>query len=249
MDCKACGESIPEDSEFCERCASSVSPAEEADRFEFAAEDLCRRCGEPLPEDARFCPRCGEPLSVGPGRAERPAPAGGALESDALRQERDAALKLPYVHWFLVLVYSLITLGLYQPVWFLRRRWGLDALNERLRISAGAMWFSLVYLFFSLVVSLGMGFLDGLMQGAGAWRGLEALGMAQGAFSVADGILSLVVLVLLLAQAFRVRRILLEHFQRVGRDIKVRWLWTFLLTIIYLQHKLNRGVIEPHMEE
>lgn len=252
MDCKACGERIPEDSEYCTRCGAEAAPGEEPPAAAPPPEaegTQCRRCGESLPPQARFCPRCGEPQEEGAPPAPERRDFMRAEEEEALRNQREAADRLPYVHWFLVLVFIIITLGLYQPVWFLRRRWGLAPLSRHLSVSAGAMWFCLAYLAFSLMANLGLAFLDGLMEGAGAMHGGQILAMVQSGFSVVDMIVNVVVLVLMLVQTFRVRRILLEHFHRTGQQVKVRWFWTLLLTILYLQHKINKEIIEPHLED
>ncbi|MGE4555643.1 MAG: zinc ribbon domain-containing protein [Desulfovibrionaceae bacterium] len=248
MEIEACGEHPPEEPEHGPLPGEHAAHDAAALSFEFTPDPLCPRCGEPAPELARFCPKCGEPLA---GTLAAPAwePEPESEQDDALYLEREAAHALPYVHWFVTLVYSLLTLGLYQPIWLLRRRWGLRLLSRKPRLSSGVLWCCLVYLGVSLLANLGLGLMGGVMEEAGAVRGLEVLGALQGAFTIADGVLSLVVALILLTYVFRVRRILLDHFERMGRDVKVRWIWTLLLSVVYLQHKVNVGILRPYMEK
>jgi hypothetical protein len=246
MEIEACGENQCEESQH--GILSEENAARDAKRpsFEFSETPLCPRCGEQAPELARFCPKCGEPLA---GTLTAPFWEPGSEQDEALHLESEAARTLPYVHWFVTLVYSLLTLGLYQPVWLLRRRRGLGLLSRKPGLSPGILWCCLIYLGASLAANLGFLLMGGALESAGAVRGLEVLGALQEVFTVMDGVLSLVAAIVLLIYVFRVRRILLEHFEQVGRDLKVRWIWTLLFSVVYLQHKVNVGILEPHLEE
>ncbi|GIW90003.1 MAG: hypothetical protein KatS3mg109_0435 [Pirellulaceae bacterium] len=68
--CRMCGQMIPADARFCDRCGSPAS----ADILTASqqARASCRGCGEPVSPDARFCDSCGMALAVPPRFAASP---------------------------------------------------------------------------------------------------------------------------------------------------------------------------------
>jgi hypothetical protein len=137
---------------------------------------------------------------------------------------------------------SLVTLGIYIPIWYLNRRRAINALQSPEKLSKGVFIFAL-----SLWI---LDFFLNLIYGA-----LTEAGTSFPASSM-DGlsrILQLMVGILLLFQAFKVRRILLDHHaaQDAGifsyqlgmeADTSFSRVATFFLGIWYLQFKINEFV-------
>jgi hypothetical protein len=144
------------------------------------------------------------------------APTGVALArtGDGFEEERRSVL-------FCAVLWC-ATLGLYTPIWLLRRRPFLDGLDASVRLSAAIP----VVLVVTFVV-------DWLLSMGG--RPLADL----------TRLLSIVTMVLTLVAEFRVARILRSEFRRSGRGILVSSLAVFFLGLLYLQYKINQGAATP----
>lgn len=135
----------------------------------------------------------------------------------------------------LVVLLTVITFGLYYPLWFMRRRTGINGLKSREKLGFGV--FAVVF---------GVLLLDLLLnaaQGYFTFLGINWLRVTDGMVWVVSG-------VLLLVQAFKVRRILEEHLAHseggamagstlLTRESSPSGVATFFFGIFYLQHKLN----------
>ena len=123
--------------------------------------------------------------------------------------------KKMHVAWFVVLTF--ITGFIYYPVWFLRRRKALNALQSVKKLGSG--WLIYAMIAFSLNILLS----DEPEAHDGA------------------GTLASIALIGLMVQAFRVRRILEDHLTAVsGRNVELSGAATFFFGAYYLQHKLNQ---------
>lgn len=140
----------------------------------------------------------------------------------------------------LVFFLTLITLGLYYPIWFLARRKALNDLHSSEELGLGALVLPLVLWIASLVVTIVSA--ESSTTGPPSGWGLANL-------------LDLIVGIILLVQTFKVRRILLEHHfyclktQAYGvlsssmalqSDESFSSVLTFFGSIFYLQYKINR---------
>jgi predicted Zn finger-like uncharacterized protein len=128
------------------------------------------------------------------------------------------------VLWLIFL--TLITFGIYFPIWFLRKREALNALNSDKKLGSGLYVFAIVVYVFTVLVAI----VSGVMEGMGGepsplFQGLEAL----------TNLINLVVGIILWVKCFTVRRILSDHFNK-----RLSALATFFLTIYYLQYRINR---------
>ncbi|HHD11314.1 MAG TPA: DUF4234 domain-containing protein [Deltaproteobacteria bacterium] len=130
--------------------------------------------------------------------------------------ERMGVLKL----FFLVF----ITGGIYTGVWFLKRLEAFNALNSEVKLKQAPFTFIIA----GCVVNIGITF---FLMFAG--KELDK-GLINSLLMTGD-ILNIVVAVVLLVQAFKLRRILMEHF-----NTTVSWLGTFFFTVFYLQYRINR---------
>jgi hypothetical protein len=116
----------------------------------------------------------------------------------------------------LLFVYSVLTLGIYPAVWFLRRRRFLDSLDSTIKLGSFAAapllasLLSFALAFFALPESVSRGVSLGL-----------------GAVTVVT--------------AFRAANILRSDFARTGRLLKVSGIATFFFNALYLQYKINQA--------
>ena len=126
----------------------------------------------------------------------------------------------------LLIVITLVTCGIFIPIWFLMQRKGLNRLNTMVQLNHAP-------LIFALVVS-----------------GVELLGggiaAEDASVELATSLLSLIASVVIIVQAFRVRDMLHRHFaneRREGLRTLIRphlsGLATFFLGPWYLQYRVN----------
>src|SRR5215470_20383965 len=143
----------------------------------------CPRCEAALPSASASCDRCGYAADVA-----RPA----LVESlPGLRA----------TNLVLVAVLSSVSLGLYSPVWFWRRREALNQLRSSTKLDRRVLVLSFVLLALSVL----LGLIAIPMQGPGVEHAhVLTLGKS---VEIASQLLCLLVLITLWSQCFRVRRI------------------------------------------
>ncbi len=131
----------------------------------------------------------------------------------------------------LMIILTVVTAGIYWPIWFLTRRKALNMMQSREKLGSGIFIFAIVL----FGISLFIGLISGVMGELGH-KSLLATGL--GAFS---GILHAVAAGTVLVQSFKVRRIFHEHFNtHLQRAISFSGVATFFFIIYYLQYKINR---------
>jgi len=127
-----------------------------------------------------------------------------------------------------VVLLSFVTLGFYLPIWFLRRRRGLNSLNSPRKLG---------------------------VLGPVILLGLQVIDLFLPQDLTPETIVSLAVFITVLVLAFRVRFILSDHLTskiRAVLPVSVGFptssspsnLLTFFLTIWYLQYKINQFIDE-----
>jgi hypothetical protein len=120
----------------------------------------------------------------------------------------------------LVIGLTVITLGFYPAIWFLRRRAFIDSLDSTVKLGNLA-----AVPLCAAVVAFGTGFF-------GLPRDVDrAVDIAIGAASIVT--------------AFRVARILRSDFARTGRFLSVSSAGTFFFGVLYLQYKINQAADTP----
>ena len=147
-----------------------------------------------------------------------------------------AAAQLEETSVWVIILLSIVSLGLYLPVWFLTRREAINQLRSRHKIGWGMLAFLLLLQIADVVA---------LIVSARAGLSMEEPDVfAFGAWIV------------ILIQSFKVRQILLDHFsaQESGpfsgtislqRDVSLSGVATFFFHIFYLQYKINRFLEAP----
>ncbi len=133
---------------------------------------------------------------------------------------------------------TLLTGGLYAPIWFFIRRRALNNLHSREKLEAWPVSVALA----ALVASLCLPLLGSLKWGS--WVEVE------NAFPLLHPGILLVAGLILIVQCFKVRRILLDHLAprqeamfsagiRMQHEESFSRMGTFFFGIFYLQHKIN----------
>jgi hypothetical protein len=133
---------------------------------------------------------------------------------------------------------TLLTAGLYAPIWFLIRRRALNNLHSREKLEVLPIAVALA----ALVASLSLPILGSVKWGS--WVEVE------NAYPLLHPGILLVAGLILIVQCFKVRRILLDHLAprqegmfsagiRMQHEELFSRTGTFLFGIFYLQHKIN----------
>ena len=135
-----------------------------------------------------------------------------------------------------MILFAILTLGFYYPIWWFRRRPGLNRLNSPVKIS---IW-PLLGLLGLFVVSGALGAIEGATGSDGPGEGANMLMVA----------FQLIVSVAMIIQAFRVKEIIEDHCAPEDRshallveDVKLSGVMTFFFSIFYLQWAINRYVL------
>jgi hypothetical protein len=144
---------------------------------------------------------------------------------------------LKYCSLWLMIVFLLISFGLYYLIWFFRRRPGLNRLDSSRKLP---MWPLLLTAAF-----FGVQFVLGLV--AGSKPVPDVIG------PVASGVLTLLQLVIgitMVIQCFGIRDIIQDHAtpppdpdQRFVEQVQLSGLMTFFFSIFYLQWAINTYVV------
>ncbi len=121
----------------------------------------------------------------------------------------------------LMILLTIITYGIYIPVWFLNRKDAFNSLNSKEKISNGPIIFVLIIFIISAI----------LLIPSVLFMETEIGVMIDGV----DLIISLVGGITILVMSFKVRRIMNEHYKTNLSGVA-----TFFFTFLYLQYKINR---------
>jgi len=186
----------------------------------------CPKCGKENTDTATFCRTCGNRLS-----------AQASIVQEAVGNLPHSNTELKKTSVVLLIFLTIITFGIYYPVWFLRKRNGVNNLQSKEKLGSGVFVFSIAVFSISLFVTLLSGAMEGLAEGLGE---MDFMLIAKGldSFSI---ILDSVAGITLLVQCFKVRRIFNEHFNtHLQRGISFAGAATFFFQIYYLQYKMNR---------
>lgn len=140
---------------------------------------------------------------------------------------------------WLMVVFMVISLGIYYPFWFLRRRAGLNRLDSPQKLP---LWPPLLN-----VVFVGGQFVLALV--AGSEQVPEVIG------PIGSGLWALLrfgVAVAMIVQCFRIRDIIQDHAtptpdpdQRSVEPVQLSGVMTFFFSIFYLQWAINKYVVGP----
>ncbi|MFO7596838.1 MAG: zinc ribbon domain-containing protein [Desulfocurvibacter africanus] len=189
---------------------------------------ICPRCRALSPEGSNYCFQCGAALGLldefifsnESGQGGMPASEGPLAD-------------VPELHWFLVLVYNIITLGIYGSVWFLRRLGAFQRLRSERRLNPGLLTASLVFTMASLGCALTL-----IVMGEGSALVVAGLPVTD-LLDDFSTFLDLSAWLMLAHQALRLRRMIKDHVAAQDRHVAITALWTIFFQNINLQHAIN----------
>jgi fumarate reductase subunit C len=141
-----------------------------------------------------------------------------------------------------MLVFLLTTLsgGIYLPIWFLSRRQAFNNLVSEEKLSKNLF----IYITAGFVLVILISFYTGYLQAIAFLSGSEPGALATW-MDLAANLLVLVLLIPLIGQLFKAKRILADHINgHLGKNETFSTLWTILFLNAYLQHKINTSVVE-----
>ena len=188
----------------------------------------CTRCGQRNDDASRFCATCGNHLDAQTATREPALPTSATSGSPLPGLRRTSVLLLIFL--------TFVTVVIYYPVWFLRRRRALNGLRSRDKLNTGVFVVAIVLFSVGLLLMLMAWALEGFGEGLG--RG-DLLAVSKGLEGFAQ-FLNLVAGIALLIQSFKVRRMLTEHLAaHTGQPVSISGLGTFFFQILYLQYKIN----------
>ncbi len=129
-----------------------------------------------------------------------------------------------------LVLFTVLTGGLYHGIWYIKRLTVLNSLESPIKLFQGAFGFMIAGCLANIAILLAVTF------------GQESIAEHTLVFlNEISGILNMAVWLVILMQAFKVRKIFIDHFSELlKRDITVSWFWTFVFTTFYLQYKINR---------
>jgi hypothetical protein len=146
----------------------------------------------------------------------------------------DALVKrCPRVSILVMIVLMIFTLGLYVPIWFLRRRGALNRLDSARKLRAWPFITAICLLAVQIPIAL-----------------VATTDSSQSLFFLVNLAWS----VFFIWQAFRVKLILEDHLSAGAAGLpggvrndawKVSGLLTVFFTILYLQHVMNHRILDP----
>jgi len=138
----------------------------------------------------------------------------------------------------LMIVLSIVTFGLYYPIWFLRRRAALNRLDSPRKLRLWPFVIIIAWFVFQFIVGITAG---------SAPRG-QAIG--EGAALLLN-LVQLAVVILMVVQSFFTKDILEDHLVGPGDQVpnpllvdtvKLSGVMTFFFQIFYLQYVINRYI-------
>jgi len=190
----------------------------------------CSKCAKENADTATFCSACGNRLS-----AQMPII---QETKDTLSQSAPELEKMSVI---LLIFLTVVTAGIYYPVWFLKKRNAINNLQSKEKLGSGVFVFAIVVSSISLFVGLLSGVMEALAEGLGRMDLMLTVKGLDLWLDLFSRILGWVAGITLLVQCFKVRRIFNEHFNvHLQRGISFSGVATLFFQIYYLQYKINR---------
>lgn len=135
----------------------------------------------------------------------------------------------------LLVLLSIVTLGIYPAIWYLKRKPEFDNLGTQKKLGKGLAVFYLALTIVSLIASVVFNFFPKFMDNIYSLIG--------------SSVFSLIVLVVYIVLAFNVRGIINQAWAAKGVQRKVSWFFTLIFNFLYLQYEINRTVDDTEMNK
>ena len=140
----------------------------------------------------------------------------------------------------LVFLLTTMTCGIYLPIWFLGRRQAFNSLESEEKLTKDIFIYTTAGFVLVILVSLYSGYLQAMTFLTGKEPATLATWL-----DLAANLLTLALLIPLVGQLFKARKILTDHINgHLGKNETFSTLWTILLLNAYLQHKINVWLVD-----
>ena len=137
----------------------------------------------------------------------------------------------------LVIIFSMLTYGIYYCAWFLIRRKSLNQLSRSRKIGAGVFIFCILLTVAEIFLDIGSGVLQGLAEGLNDPSYSTHVPVVDG---ISKGI-NLLIAILWLIQCFKVKGILEDYLKSKDRfALSLSGLATWFFGAYYLQYRINK---------
>ncbi|TAN43560.1 MAG: DUF4234 domain-containing protein [Nitrospirae bacterium] len=190
---------------------------------------FCRYCGsEKKGADDMFCSECGKAYRIVQNGSETGI-SQQAIPEPVSTQSASSQPELKKLSLFKIVFFACITLGIYPPVWFIRRKDIFNRLISTKKIGSGLPVLAIVFFAVGLIASI--------MAMVFVGRDISA----SAGFSALANFVNIAGYIILIIMSFRCRRILIDHFNgHLQRGIPFSGAATFFFGVLYLQYKINR---------
>ena len=171
----------------------------------------CSNCGKKSPDESKFCSACGTRLFYQDKKKQQKFDRHNIVDTD-----------LKKVSVLFIIFLTIITLGLYCPIWFLTRRKSINNLQSNKKLGIGVFIFIILLNILNFIFAI-----------FGPRDEIDAIDALTG--------FSNIIWIILIVQSFKVRRIFINHFNsQLQKEISFSGVATFFFHIYYLQYKINR---------
>lgn len=144
---------------------------------------------------------------------------------------------------FLIYLLTMITSGIYAPIWYLKRKNKFDNLGTEKKLNknfiVAYLILSILMALISVVLNIFYSFSPELFENL--WNSL--------AFVIIFIILIICLIVISIILSFNARKIINQAWVAKGVKRKVSWLFTLIFNLFYLQYEINRTVDNKEMEK
>ena len=150
--------------------------------------------------------------------------------------KKDAPPGLRKTSVALVALLTCVTLGIYFPIWYLARTDEFNRLHSREKLGKGICIFGIIGFSIGIFISLYSNYTE--------WMAMIKTGSdLSPAFNYLDITANLIILIVLVPFAqhtFKIKRILMDHYNgHLKRDVTFSNVFTLLFLNFYLQLKIN----------
>lgn len=134
------------------------------------------------------------------------------------------------------LIFAVVTLGIYIPIWFMNRKEGINSLSSPHKLKPGTLVLAMVLYSLSVV----FGFSSGVLDTVGTFTDRPDLIVLAKTLELFSNIAALTGGILIAVLSVMVRKILQQHCDAKNIKAKTSAVAAFFLQIFYLQYKINR---------
>lgn len=188
----------------------------------------CSRCGKEVSDGAERCPFCSEMVLLVDGPVVETIPS----ESEAVSLfspeiEPGSSPEIPKQSLWMLAILIFVTGGIYEAFWYRKVARSLNVLEGRKKFSPVPFWFFLV--------GYSIYFLLSMVKGSN-----ESLGIDTEGVKTLSGVIWLTMTSFIILVCFRIMDTLKAWHGRENRVFASNRLYTLILNVFYVQHKLNR---------